>query len=95
MKSISNFDNSKPISATNSLFLSPGQRTQDDSSMDWSTDPAPASSLSYIPPARECMSLSCAPLPNSESIRKRRMESNSSGPSVLNYNNNQLLITSF
>ena len=94
MKSTSNFDNSKPISATNSLFLSSGQRTQDDSSMDWSTDPAPASPPSYVPSVRECMSSSCAPLPNSESIGKRRVESDSSGPSVLNYNNNQLLIAS-
>jgi len=52
MKFTLNFDNSKPVSATNNLFLSLGQRTQDDSSMDWSTDPAPASSPPCIPSAR-------------------------------------------
>ena len=97
MKSKSKFDSSKPISTTNSLFLSPGfQRTQDDSSMDWSADPAPASPPPCVPPVGgEHMSLPHVPLPNRDSIRKSRAKSSNSGPSVLNYGNNQLLITSF
>ena len=40
------------------------------------------------------MFLSCIPLPNRDSSEKSRVESNDSGPFVLNYSNNQPSIAS-
>ena len=69
---------------------------RDESSMDWSEDipevqssPAPC-----ISPAGEHVSLPHVPSHNRDSIKKRRVESNNSGSSVLNYGNNQPTITS-
>jgi len=80
-----------------SPFLSPSfQRPQDNSFMDWSMDvpTAPTSPLLYIPPAGEHVSLPHVTLPNTDSSSKNRMESNDSSPSLLDYGNNQPVITS-
>jgi len=87
----------KPLSPFVSPFLSPGlQRPQDDSSMDWSTDilDAPASPLLHVPPAREHMSSPHDPLHNMGSSGKNRVESGDSAPTLLDYSDNQLVITS-
>jgi len=84
------FDSSKPVSLTNSPFLSPGfQRTQDNSSMDWSTNPAPVSPPPYTPPTEVCMSLPHVPLPYMGSRDNSRLELNSSDTKLLDYDNNQ------
>jgi len=80
-----------------SPFLSSGfQRPQNDSSMDWSMDipTTPASSLPCVPLAREHMLSPHVPLPNTGSSGKNRVESNNSGPSLLDYGNNQPVIAS-
>jgi len=80
-----------------SPFLSPGlQRPQNDLSMDWSVDvpTAPASPPPHVPPAGEHISSSHVPLPNTGSSSKNRAEYNNSGPSLLDYSNNQPAITS-
>ena len=61
--------------------------------MDWSMDvpEAPASSQPCVPPAGEHV---LPPHVPSGSNRKSRIESSNSGPSVLNYSNNQLSIAS-
>ena len=87
----------KPLSSDASSFLSPGlQRPQNDSLMDWSSDIPEVQVLPqpHVPPAGECVSLSHVPLPNRDSSGKSRVESSNSGPSVLNYGNNQPLIAS-
>ena len=84
------FDSSKPISLTNSLFLSLGfQSTQDNSSMDWSTNPAPVSPPPHAPPTEVCMSLPHVPLPHMGSRDNSRLELNSSDTKLLDYDNNQ------
>ena len=80
-----------------SPFLSSGfQRPQDDSSMDWSVDvpTAPTSPPLCVSPAGEHISLSYVLLPNMGSSGKNKAESNNSGPSLLDYSNNQLVIVS-
>ena len=91
------FNNKKMLLPFVSLFLSPGfQRSQDDSFMDWSMDvpTAPTSSPPYVPPAGEHMSLLHVLLSNTGSSGKNRVESDNSDPSLLDYSNNQPVITS-
>jgi len=87
----------KLLSPFVSPFLSPGlQRPQDDLSMDWSTDipDAPASPLLCVPPARGHVLLPHDPLHITGSSCKNRTESGDSTPTLLDYGNNQLVITS-
>ena len=58
--------------------------------IDWSSDIPKVQALPqpYVPSVGECMSLPCVPLHNRDSSEKSRVESNDSGPSVLNYGNN-------
>ena len=70
---------------------------RDKLSMDWSEDipevqfsPAP-----HVSPAGEHVSSPHVPSHNKDSINKRRVESNNSSPSILNYGNNQPAIASF
>ena len=72
------------------------QGPRDKLSMDWSADVPEiwSSSIPHISPAGENMLLPCILLPNRDVRGKRRVESNNSGPSVLNYGNNQLTILS-
>ena len=72
------------------------QGPRDELLMDWSADvpevqssPVPCVSL-----AGENMSSPCVPLPNRDMRGKRRVESNDSGPLVLNYSDNQPMILS-
>jgi len=88
----------KPLSSFVSLFLSLGlQKSQDDSSMDWNADipDTLVSLLLYIPPAREHMSSPHDPLYNTGSSGKNRAESSDSALTLLDYGNNQPVITSF
>ena len=63
--------------------------------MNWSTDLAPTSPSLHTPSTGgEHMSLPYVLLPNKDSIKKKRAKSNNSGPSILNYSNNQLTIAS-
>jgi len=87
----------KPLSPFVSPFLSPGlQRSQDDLSMDWSTDipDALASPLLCVPLAREHVSSSHDPLYNTGSSGKNRVESGNSASTLLDYSDNQPAITS-
>ena len=70
---------------------------RDDLSMDWSEDipEAQFSPTLCVSPAGEHVLSLQVPLSNRDSIERSRAESNNSGPSVLNYSNNQLLIASF
>ena len=80
-----------------SPFLSPGfQKPQDDSSMDWSVDvpTAPVSPSLCVPPAGEHVLLPYVLLHNMGSSGKNKAESDNSGPSLLDYSNNQLVIVS-
>ena len=90
-------NNKKMSSPFVSPFLSPGfQRPQDDSSMDWSVDvpTVPTSPPLCVPPAGEYVSLPHVLLPNMGSSGKNKAESDNSGPSLLDYSNNQPVIVS-
>jgi len=65
--------------------------------MDWSEDIPEAQSLPtpHVSPAGEHMLSPQVPLSNRDSMERSRVESNNSGPSVLNYGNNQPSIASF
>ena len=79
-------------------FCNPSHSSpRDDLSMDWSEDiPEPQSSpIPYVSPAGKHVSSPQVPLSNRNSIERSRAEFNNSGPSVLNYSNNQLSIASF
>ena len=69
---------------------------RNDLSMDWSEDipEAQSSPTPCASPAGEHVSLPQVPLSNRNSMERSKVESNNSGPSVLNYGNNQLSITS-
>ena len=87
----------KTLSPFISPFLSPGfQRSQDDSSMDWSVNipTTPVSPSSYVSSAGEYISLPHVPLSNIGLSSKNRAESDDSGPFLLDYSNNQLVIAS-
>ena len=87
----------KPLSPFISPFLSPGhQRPQDDSLMDWSSDiPEVQDSFQQcVPSAGGHVSSPYVPLLNRDSSGDNRAEISDSGPSVLNYGNNQPSITS-
>jgi len=64
--------------------------------MDWSEDihEVQASPTPHVPPARENMSSPRAPLHNWDAKGKGRMDSNDSGPSLLNYGGIQPAIPS-
>ena len=70
--------------------------SRDDLLIDWSEDiPEPQSSPTpCASPAGEHISSPQVPLSNRNSMERSRVESNNSGPSVLNYGNNQLSIAS-
>ena len=87
----------KPLSPFISPFLSPGrQRPQDDSSMDWSLDipEVQDSPQQCVPPAGGHVSSPHVPLLDRDSSGDNRAEPSNSGPSVLNYGNNQPSIAS-
>ena len=69
---------------------------RNDSLMDWSADiPEAQSSLTpHASPASKHVSSPQVPVSNRNSMERSRVESNNSGPSVLNYGNNQPSITS-
>jgi len=71
----------------NPSHLSP----RDDLSMDWNKDipEAQFSPILCASPAGKHMSSPQVPLSNRDSMERSRAESNNSGPSVLNYGNNQ------
>jgi len=80
-----------------SFFMKPRlQVPRDESSMDWSED-TPEVQFSPIPRvslAEENVSSPCALLHNRDAKEKRRMDSIDSGPSLLNYGENQPSILS-
>jgi len=87
----------KLLSPFVSSFLSLGfQRSQDNSSIDWSTDipDALASSLPHVLPVREHVSLPHDLLHNTGSSSKNRAKSGDSTPTLLDYGDNQLAIAS-
>jgi len=65
-------------------------------SIDWSEDipEAQSSPTPCASPAGEHVSLPQVPLSNRDSVERSRVESNNSGPSILNYSNNQPSIAS-
>jgi len=65
--------------------------------MDWSADipEVRSSPVSHVSPVEENMLSPHIPLSNKDIRGKRRVESNDSGPLVLNYSNNQPVIPSF
>jgi len=69
---------------------------RDNSSIDWSADIPEAQSLPTpcASPAGKHVSSPQVPLSNKDSMERSKVESNNSGPSVLNYGNNQPLIAS-
>jgi len=78
-------------------FCNPSHSSpRNDLSMDWIEDipEAQSSPTPCASPVGEHMLLPQVPLSNRNSIERSRAESNNSGPSVLNYGNNQLSITS-
>ena len=48
----------------------------------------------HVTPSGETLLLPHIPSPNRDSSRKKRADSNDSGPSILNYGNNQPMIAS-
>jgi len=78
-------------------FCNPSHSSpRDDLLMDWSEDipEAQFSPTLCASPAGEHMLSPQVPLSNRDSMERSRAESNNSGPSVLNYGNNQPLIAS-
>ena len=72
-------------------FCNPSHSSpRDDLSMDWSEDipEAQSSPILHVSPAGEHISSPQVPLSNRDLIERSRVESNNSGPSVLNYSNN-------
>jgi len=78
-------------------FCNPSHSSpRDDLSMDWSEDipEAQSSPTPCASPAGEHVLSPQVPLSNRDSMERSRAEFNNSGPSVLNYGNNQLSIAS-
>jgi len=78
-------------------FCNPSHSSpRDDLSMNWSKDisEAQSSPTQCASPAGEHVSSPQVPSSNRDSMKRSRAESNNSGPSVLNYSNNQPSITS-
>jgi len=78
-------------------FCNPSHSSpRNDLSMDWSEDipEAQSSPTPCISPAGKHILSPQVPLSNSNSMERSRVEFNNSGPSVLNYGNNQPSIAS-